>query len=554
MSRGTSGIPQAGTGPLVALAVAASSAGLSNGFVQDDVVLIAQNTRLHDWSGWGTIFLTPFWPPPWSEDLYRPLTSLLLFAQYQLGAGSPLPFRITSIVLAVLLALAVHRLASRLLAPTAALAAAALFAVHPVHVEAVALAVAQNESLVALLSVLAVTRYLDDRRTERGAVRASSWGVIAAAFVAGSLLKEQGLILPLLLLTAEWGLVPTAQRWRGIWPGYTVLALLGSGALLLRASVLGEVGGSFTAEALAGLGAGARALTMLQVVPEWARLLLWPAHLQADYSPGEIVAATSVTPMALVGVLLLAMVAFALWGSRHREPAIAFGLAWTAVALLPVSNLLIPTGIVLAERTLLLPSVGAMLALGATLEAARGRLAPRGQQALMVVGAALVLLGVVRSVERFSVWRDEPTFALRGVADAPESYRMQRAAGQVFFDQQRTDEGLEAYQRALRSAPPAHQWGVRADLARRLWEAGADSLAMEWLEGSVAVSAQHPEAWEYLVWGYLTAGAYPAARMAADSAMARGMAPQVFQPLRALADTAIAEHIPRGAIRIRVVR
>ena len=47
------------------------------------------------------------------------------------------------------------------------------------------------------------------------------------------------------------------------------------------------------------------------------------------------------------------------------------------MALLPVSNLLVPTGIMLAERTLMLPSVGLMLAVGATLESVRGRLAPR---------------------------------------------------------------------------------------------------------------------------------------------------------------------------------
>ena len=54
----------------------------------------------------------------------------------------------------------------------------------------------------------------------------------------------------------------------------------------------GDTKGSFTAEALGGLGVGGRALTMLTVVPEWFRLFLWPAHLRADYSPQEIVAAT----------------------------------------------------------------------------------------------------------------------------------------------------------------------------------------------------------------------------------------------------------------------
>ena len=69
-----------------------------------------------------------------------------------------------------------------------------------------------------------------------------------------------------------------------------VLALVATGLVFLtvRSAVLDNVVGSFTAEGLQGLSAGQRALTMLGVVPEWARLFIWPAHLQADYSPQEI--------------------------------------------------------------------------------------------------------------------------------------------------------------------------------------------------------------------------------------------------------------------------
>jgi hypothetical protein len=83
---------------------------------------------------------------------------------------------------------------------------------------------------------------------------------------------------------------------------------------------------------------------MLQVVPKWFRLLLWPAHLQIDYSPNEIVASTGMGSHELLGL--------ALWGDRRRDrrgqtarAGVSFGLLWCAVSLFPVSNI-VPTSIV----------------------------------------------------------------------------------------------------------------------------------------------------------------------------------------------------------------
>ena len=59
-------------------------------------------------------------------------------------------------------------------------------------------------------------------------------------------------------------------------------------------------------------------------------------------------------------------------GESPQRAGHHLGIAWTAVALLPVSNLILPTGILLAERTLYLASVGAMLAVAGLSERAGG--------------------------------------------------------------------------------------------------------------------------------------------------------------------------------------
>ena len=426
--------------PLAALAaLAAWVAGLPDQFVQDDRPLLVQNLRVHALANWREILSSPFWPPPYSQDLYRPLTALLLALQWALGGGNPLVFRIVSGVLYAGVAVAVLRLARALLPLWLAVGVALLFAAHPVHVEAEALAAGQSELLVGLLCCVAVLRYLTRRRS--GELQPRDWLVVGGCYLAACLFKEQGLMLPGLLAAAELVLIRDAQpgRVRRLLPGYLLLLGLAALVLLARVTALsGNLVGSFTADALTGLSLPQRALTMLRVVPQWARLLLWPAHLQADYSPQELVASTGFGALEALGLLLLLGVALSAWLARRHAPVLSFGLCWTAIALFPVSNVLVPTGILLAERTLLLPSIGLLLALGAALELL-GALpaAPRLRRPVAVGSAILlglaVLAGLLRSVERQGAWRDETRFRLRSAADAPRSWRTQLSSGTALF-------------------------------------------------------------------------------------------------------------------------
>ena len=538
------------------MALAAGVAGLGNEFTQDDVGLILQNSRVHQLSSWRDVLTSPYWPPAFHQELYRPLASLFHALQFDLGGGSPLVFRVTSNLLYMLVSVAVFLLAGRLVPRPAALAAALLFAAHPVHVEAVALGVGQSELLVGLLAVCMAIRYIDARR--RGALTARDWAILAILYLAACLTKEQGMLLPLPLLAAELFLLPGAstQRARLLWRGFGFLAGIAVLVVLVRRAVLGgQFSGVLVAEALEGLDVGGRALTMLRVVPEWARLLLWPAHLQADYSPQEIVASTWFGPREALGFLLLAGAAAAAWAARRRAPVFSFGTAWTAIALIPVSNVLVPTGIVLAERTLFLPSLGLMIALSGLVGALWPRVAGVAWQrkALGVACAVLVTAGVIRSGARQRVWRDKATLTVNGAQNAPRSYRAQLAYGYHLFESGQRDRALQTYQLALSLAPRGHGWRIRNDLARRFFGVQEPARAVEQLRASVAEAPERQETWNYLILGLLELGQYAEGGRMAEDALARGGEPNMFRDLRNLADSAARVGAPPGSIRVRVV-
>jgi hypothetical protein len=540
-------------GAVVAVALAACLAGISNELAQDDIYLIQDNGVVHSLANVVAMFRSPFWPAPFSPDLYRPLTSLLLAVEYQIGAGDPLIFRLVSYGLYAAISVNVYLLARMLISWRYALAAALLFAAHPIHVEATALAVGQSELAVALIALVMVRRYLTRRAA--GMLPPREWVVLAVLYAAACLFKEQGLILPALLIAAELFVISddsTVRRSRLV-PGYAALATIGILILIVRTAVVGDIGGTFVAEALVGVSFVGRLLTMFRVSVAWLRLFVWPAHLQIDYSPQEIVASTHLGPIEIVGACLLAAIVASAWLLRRRAPAYSFGVAWCAIALFPVSNLVVPTGIVLAERTLFLPSVGFVLGVAALAPLIAPRLrSAHTQRVLAVVCGLLTVGGIARSIERQRVWRNDAFLAVRSVQDAPNSYRTQRIFGDVAFDLQQPRLAVQAYDRALTLAPAQQRWRVHNDIARTFRRVGDRATEAANLRESLADRPEQEDARGLLIAADLALGLYEDAARQADSALARGATPAVFRGLKQLADSAARVQAPAGSINVGI--
>lgn len=476
------------------VALGASFAGIINDYALDDIALVQTNARMHSLSHWLDILTRPYWPPPYQQDLYRPVVSLLLAAEYTLGNGAPIVLRVVSYALYAGVALALFALASRLFSRRVALVVAALFAAHPVHVEAVALGVNQAELIVGLIAVAMVIRYVDARRA--GRLTAGDWTVLTLLYAGAALTKENGFILPGLLLAAECCVIdgpPVRERVGKLWRGYGAMALTGLALLGIRAAVLsGDMVGAFTSEALVGLGVGGRLLTMLKVVPVWLRLLAWPAHLQVDYGPDEMVASTSFGAGEALGLALVVGVVALAVAARRRAPLISFGVAWFAVAIVPVSNVLVPTSIVLAERTLFLPSIGFLFAAAAAAVVAarwlQHRFAMRQESLREAIGfacLALVLLGLLRSAARERVWMNPVRLWAASAVDAPRSIRVRKAHEDAVAD-------LTADFTARIAASPT-PWRERFLMARLLRAMGEDSAAVTQLRRSLAERPDQPD-------------------------------------------------------------
>jgi protein O-mannosyl-transferase len=510
---------------LIALAVMSSWSGVFNDFAYDDRFIVLTNPLLHDLRNWWRFFDGPYWPADYGGDGYRPLTILLFACEWAAGHGRPWIFHAVNIALYAGVSVAVFFLAETCLPFAAAWAAAALFAVHPLHVEAVANVVGQSELLVALFLVVGTTVYIRARNV--GELNARTMAIIAVLYALACLAKEHGIVLPALLLVAETVVVvdrtPLLRRLEKQRPFALALCAIALAFLWAHFRVSSESGTGFhpyVAFTVIGLTTGGRALTMLGLVPDWLRLFLWPAHLSVEYGPPAYPVVTDFQPYQIPGMLIVvATLALGVVAWR-RAPAVSFGIWFLVITLLPTSNFIVPSGILIAERTLFLPSVGAVLVVAAVIPWFYRRVAAAPVRLTATAAlAALVVIGAWRSNERTKIWKNNDTLFAAAVADGPDVYRSHFVLGAWDFGQKRKVKGEREYQKSI--AMYDKDPFVFYTLGEEYRQVGMYRPAIAMFQRAIQVDTSMFEARARLALSYAGLGRWPEADREARQALTR---------------------------------
>jgi tetratricopeptide (TPR) repeat protein len=425
---------------LTLLVVFAYADTLRNDFVWDDANQILRNPSLSAGAPWLPLLSSGVWafthPGKGSRNnYYRPLQMLTYRVTAQLFGLDARSFHSVNLIfhlLATLLAYAVfYQLTCRL---ALAVAATALFAVHPIHTEAVAWASALTELGCAVFFLLAFYLFLLARGDPAGAPgqdretwfrRRNFWVASWVCFALALLWKEMAVTLPLVIASyivfcsREPSSVVARLRTalRITLPYWGVVAAY----LPLRHHALGFL---YISQRNWVLSPSDYALTVIHLVAKyWSKLLL-PVQLNAYHVFDPI--RSWVEPRALAAMLFLLLgLAGIVYGFR-RAPLASFAATWVFLTLLPVLNLRAVGRNVFAERYLYIPSVGFCLLI--VWLANKGlTLLPAGYRRW--VGACALALLVVfylpLTIERNADWRDNFTFFSRTLEASPDSSIMQ---------------------------------------------------------------------------------------------------------------------------------
>jgi protein O-mannosyl-transferase len=401
------------------------------GLVQDDRAVVGANPRAQSVVAALRAFNQPYWPTQSGGEYYRPLTVLSYAVDWTLSNGRPGWLHVASGLWHGLACVLVTLVLAHWMSPAAATAAGVVFALHPVHVEAVA-------GLVGRAEVLAAAGIL-------GAVlcaRRRWWAASVACAAAAMLSKEHGVVAGVVIVLDRWLRGSEEPKYPAAL--YAALGVVTT-AYLIAWYTIGHHATADVAPVFLDAGTGQRLAVALPAVLRAARLLVWPAGLSADYSPQVIPAHVGFSGAALGGALIVAGTLTLAWRARRAAPAVSFAAGTASLAYLPTSNLLFPSGIVLAERNLYLPVLLVATLAGVALQRAQSRWPPRR---VAVVAAALAATLGWRTLARLPVWRDNRTFLLTLLAEHPESYRAHWSAAAVLAGLGDTAAARSEYTRA----------------------------------------------------------------------------------------------------------
>jgi hypothetical protein len=457
-------------------ALAAYANAIPAGFVQDDRLVLI-DPRIVGRTPVAEIFRTDYWHHvgrPESADLYRPITTLSFRLNQAVAGPSAFAFHGVNVVLHALVSALVVLFVDALFRDRRiALASGLLFALHPVHTEAVTSIVGRAELLAA--SFLLIALLLHARSYAAGGLARAQGMLVALVCLALALLsKESVAVAPGLILLVDavrWlrrDRGPDARELRSALGTAALWTAVVVGYLGVRVAVLGRLAGApvLGVGLLYGESLAVRLCTGLEILGIYLRLLFFPLTLSADYSLRQVPLLDSIGhPAALAGLAaVLALPAAVLWAWRRRELPLLFGIGFFAASYALVSNLLTPIGVLVAERLMYLPSLGFCCALAWAWEKLDRRLrrpdrAGTHPLATALLGVVLVLYGA-RTVVRNEDWRDALTLFAATVKSSPESAAAHYSYAATLFQQKNDAAGaLPHLERALEIRPrflPAH--------------------------------------------------------------------------------------------------
>lgn len=306
---------------------------------------------------------------------------------------------------------------------------AALFALHPLHVESVAWIAERKDVLSALFFALTLAAYV---RYTRAKGRYLS---VIVAFALGLMCKPMLVTTPVVLLLLDFWPLRRFHLGRGlIIEKLPLFALAGASCL---ATLIAQSG----AGALAALPLGWRLKNAIVTPVVYIAQMCWPAGLAAFY-PFRAGGPSLAETIAAGAVLIV--VTFAAWRLRKSQPWLIVGWSWYLIMLLPVIGI-IPIGLQShADRYTYLPQIGLYVALSWTL-ASFERLEP-----LLASGAAAVLLGLAAlAFHQTEFWRNSRTLWLHAAAVTRDNEVAENNLGLLDAHDGKLDSAIAHYQRAI---------------------------------------------------------------------------------------------------------
>jgi tetratricopeptide (TPR) repeat protein len=423
-----------------------------NQFLFDDNLLIQLNSYLRDWSTFPHLFTASTTEGAHIQGgFYRPLQNILFFIAFQLGGEHPFWFHVLNVALHIANACLVFTLGRRLnFTPLPAFLASLLWALHPLHTEAVTYMSGTADPLYVFFCLTALCMLIPTFSPQR-----IKWSI--PFFMLALASKETAVMFPLLVVVCMFMASPDRLNFRTYWrtwPLWLVTALYLAWRLTAN-----KFAGPNNYEQLYVLSGNQnlklyadhidyRLYTFLATLPDYARLLIWPSDLHMERK-FDLYIQPFLWPVVIgfgIAALVLGQI---MWGKGRRGLPLSFGLLWCAASYAPNTGILMPVNSFILEHWMYLPSAGLFLGLGQTLHNALARRPKAFQTA--AIGLCLIL-AVIEGILTFAqneIWRDPFTFYSHIFKYGDATSRCHNNLAMAYAEQNDYPNAIAEFQKAI---------------------------------------------------------------------------------------------------------
>jgi len=441
---------------------------LANSFAYDDFLYILNNPSVTSPT------LRGFFVATKATNLFRPVTFASFALNWALGNAHAMGYHLLNLLLHAAVTVLLYLVLRKLLedvpqVDAICFVAAALFAVHPIHTEAVTSIYGRSELLAAGFLFAGWLLHLNDR-------------LIPAllCFLLALLSKESAVVFLPLVLAGDCarGKFKPASRY-GWLAGLTALYV----ALLWKTQGGHFEKGTYSPldNPLASLPAQIRIANALRIAWKYIGLLVYPANLSYDYSYNAIRLYSGWKNLLPAAAATLAVLGLWLWSAwTRRKPWMLAGAVYLGGFAVTANIVTGPS--IMAERLAYLPSAGFCLLLALMWS----RMASRKPAAAWALLTVLVLALGARTVVRNRDWKDSFTLFSQGVKAEPGSARVHRDLGEECALRGQLNAASVEFQAALRIYPDYTEAAEGYGLAES--RLGHEQEGRMWLEKAVSTS------------------------------------------------------------------
>jgi len=424
-----------------------------NVFLFDDDLLIRLNSYLRSWDTFGKLLTASTTEGAHiAGGFYRPLQNILYFFIFQIWGEHPFGFHLLNLSIHAANACLAYRLALRLgFDPRASLFAILIWALHPLHTEAVTYMSGTADPLFVLFCLWGLNVLFPQPTLCR------IWCCVPI-FILGLLSKETAVVFPALVvvslyLTSEARLKP--KSYLITWPLWVIAVLY----LLWRVNSPAFDGPARYQQLLQMPAYGVmhyysehpwvRFITFLATLPAYGQLILWPCDLYMERS--FPLYDDPMSTQVVMGCLMLAAALAAIyWGRTKATRPLAWGLLWFGAAHAPNSGILFSMNSLFLEHWMYLPTIGLFLGLSETGMVAINRLKYTSEQYVVLGLAGLLVVGLsARTFDQNGIWREPIVFYTHIFSYKVQSPRAHNNLAIAYMDNHQMDKAIEEYHKAV---------------------------------------------------------------------------------------------------------